>query len=366
MPRTRWTARVGVPLVAAVLLGMTPLGGVASAAVAAPRAPVPKAKAFGPYVDEPAGFERESTCDPVEKPGARALRTLLRRTYGAIPASTVRACSRADSGHEEGRAVDWMVSARVPAQRAMGDAFVAWLQAPDALGNPAAMARRLGVSYVIWRGRLWHPSSFGGEWREYSGCLHGAKRKRPADNTCHRTHVHISLSWDGAYQRTSYFGRYAACPASPPSWPAYPVAADGLGPVALPPTRLLGTASGTGSPVGPCRLHGDRELALPVLGVGGVPLTGVADVVLQVTLLRPDTPMSVWAWPTGTARPVAPVLTVGLRGTATAQVTVPVGTGGAVSLQVDGGVSHAVVDVLGYDNAVVTPVPPVPPLPEPL
>src|SRR4051794_32205286 len=47
-----------------------------------PPAPLPRVKNFRPVADDLPRAERESTCSPTEKPGAIALRTLLRRTYG--------------------------------------------------------------------------------------------------------------------------------------------------------------------------------------------------------------------------------------------------------------------------------------------
>ena len=115
--------------------------GPASAAAVAPTA----VKSFGIGIDAFPRWERESSCSPTEKPGPKYLRRLLLATYGPISSNIVRPCTAADSGHEEGRALDWMTNVRVPEQKAMADAFVAWLQAPDGFGNPEAMARRLGI-----------------------------------------------------------------------------------------------------------------------------------------------------------------------------------------------------------------------------
>jgi hypothetical protein len=222
------------------------------------------------------------------------------------------------------------------------------------------MARRLGVQYLIWNSRTWRDYDPARGWTEYDGCLHAKMRKKAYDNTCHRTHVHISLTWDGAYKRTSYFGKYVACPAFASPLPGYPAAADGLGTVALTPARLLGTVHGIGTPLGPCRLHGARRFDLAVLGRGGVPASGVADVVLRVSLVRPDTNATLRVWPTGTATPVAAVLSTTVGVTATGTVTVPVGSNGSVSLQSTGGVAHVTADMLGYDNASPVPAPPFP------
>ena len=257
-------ARVAVPLLAAALLGAATLA--PTPAVAAAKAPLPKVRTFGAVADDFPRWERENTCSPTEKPGAAALRKLLRKTYGkSIASSTVRPCSRADSGHEEGRAVDWMTNRRVPEQKALAVAFLAWLQAPDVNGNADAMARRLGVEYVIWNNRMWRAYDPARGWTQYDGCLGKKKKYRVFDSTCHRTHVHISLSWDGAYQRTSFSSGFVACPSSTQSWPAVPTEGPvgSTGFVAVPPARILSTRDGTGTPNGPCRLRGGARFDLP-------------------------------------------------------------------------------------------------------
>ena len=287
-------------------------------------------------------------------------------------------CTRSDSGHEEGRALDWMTNVRVPEQKAMADAFIAWLQAPDELRQPrgdGSPARHL----------LRHL-----EQPDLAGLRPGArldglqrlrakkKAKRALDNTCHRSHVHISFSWDGALKRTSYYTGFVACPAPlpvvpdpvvPPVPPVPPVPGFPVpvvpvpvpapvvpvpvtGPVLpLAPARILGTKAGTGSVAGPCRVHPDVRFDLHVLGAGGVPETGVAAVVLRVQLVGPDAPATLQVWPAGS---LPPLETVPLDATGrVAVVTVPVGTAGSVSLQLGGAMAHLRADVLGYVAAPV-------------
>ena len=306
----------------------------------------PSTRTFGSVIDEPASWERESSCSPTEKKGPKALRNLLLATYGVVPSNIVRPCSRSDSGHEEGRALDWMVNVRDAAQKEIAESYLLWLAAPDEYGNPSAIARRLGISYVIWNNAMWRPSS--GEWTAYSDCQRPRKRAKMYDNTCHRNHVHTSFSWDGALGRTSFYTGYVACrePVTDPWVPAILPAAPEV--VVLPPARALGTRKGIGLPNGPCRVHPDVRLELQVLGAGGVPLTGVASVALRVTAKKPDAMTEVRAWTAGTALPFEPLMTVdkGLRGIA--DVTVPVGPDGLVSLELTGGMGHLAVDVTGY------------------
>jgi hypothetical protein len=359
---------VGLVGLAAPVSAAGPAAGPAAATAAPAVAPTVKTFTTG-VIDAMPTWERENGCSPTEKPGPRYLRRLLLATYGPVSSNIVRECTAADSGHEEGRALDWMVSVRVPEQKALGDAFVTWLQAPDGYGNAEAMARRLGISYVIWNNQTWRAYDPARGWTEYNGCLAKKKRKKAYDTFCHRNHVHISFTWDGALKRTSYYSGYVACPAPVPSLPAYPsrpVEPPVLGTpttppldlatapvVPLPPARVLGTKAGVGTPAGRCRVHPDVRLDVPVLGVGGVPLTGVAAVVLRVRILKPDAVPVLKAWAAdGSA---APVQAVPLDETGrTAQVLAPVGPTGAVSLQLAGAMAHLRADVLGY---VAAPAP---------
>lgn len=183
------------------------LAGSADHPLPTPASPVnPSAK-----LEDPAPYVKQVSCDPVAKPGATALGTLLVATYPGTSFGVARPCG--DDGiaseHYEGRAVDWMVRARDPEAVARAEAFLGWLLAPDAAGNGFANARRLGVMYVIWNDRIWGSYASADGWRAYSSC---AAHPEPAwDTSCHRDHVHLSLSWAGAAGRTSFWtGKVAA------------------------------------------------------------------------------------------------------------------------------------------------------------
>ena len=146
----------------------------------------------------------QDSCDPAFKPGTKRLVALLRRTYPDVTSQGSYACGTdgSVSEHYEGRAIDWMASVRDKRQHAEALAFIDWLLAPDAQGNDFAMARRLGVMYIIYDNQIWGPWG-GGQWQPYDNC---AKTPQAAyDNACHRTHVHISLTWNGAMGRTSFW-----------------------------------------------------------------------------------------------------------------------------------------------------------------
>jgi hypothetical protein len=195
-------------LIVVVALVLPFLANAASVAVPVP----PKPRLFSEAIETYAPYHPQVWCLPYTRPGTKALGELLVHTYPGTSYGTVRSCGKigaktsSTSEHYDGRALDWMVSVRNATQKAYGDALVGWLLAKDRFGHPAAMLRRLGIMYVIWNNRMW--GSWDQSWHPYLDC---AKHPEPAyDNTCHRTHVHISLSWLGAWKLTSFWGHKVA------------------------------------------------------------------------------------------------------------------------------------------------------------
>ncbi len=184
--------------VGALLIAL--VGGTATAGVAA-SAPGPSAEAPAPAaVDGYSPYVPQKTCDPSAKPGAQALLRLAMDYYG-IGRNTgiTRDCGvGGTSEHKEGRAFDWGLSVNRPAEKAAGDAFTTWLTADGPDGKPGYHARRLGVMYVIWNRQIWAAYDTQAGWRAYYGA------------SPHTDHVHVSLSWDGAYQRTSWWNTRAS------------------------------------------------------------------------------------------------------------------------------------------------------------
>jgi len=163
--------------------------GAPASAAAVPVPPVP----FTGAPESPSPYQGQVSCDPVEKPGAGALRELLRATYGdANAGGTARACSLGGtSEHKEGRAYDWMLNASDASDKAKADAFLAWLTGRDERGVAGGNAHRLGIQYVIWNRQTWQ--AWTGAWKSYTGA------------SPHTDHVHVSFSWDGAMKRTSWW-----------------------------------------------------------------------------------------------------------------------------------------------------------------
>lgn len=186
------------------LLAASGLVGIAAAgpAQAAPTPP-PNLPA---QVDAFAAYVPASTCSQTVKPGTRALMDLLLDNYpGTTSLGIVIDCyGGVRSEHKEGRALDWANRAWVPSEAANVRDFTRWVLAADRYGNSAAMARRLGIMYMIWDDQIWESYRAADGWQPYRfpGC--------PTVTQCsqslrHRDHVHISLSWSGALGHTSYW-----------------------------------------------------------------------------------------------------------------------------------------------------------------
>lgn len=214
-------------------------------ALAAPqtRTPVPGIEAFSPY-------QGQDTCDPVARAGVVAFRSMVLSTYpGTGDSGIVRACSiGGTSEHKQGRAWDWRANAADPAQAAQVEDLLTWLLASDEQGNTAAMARRLGVMYVIWNSKVWKSYQAAKGWQPYVGA------------SPHTDHVHLSFSWAGAYAKTSYWsGQVApvmyAPQAAPGSGSATPTATVALTPVVDRRTQVDRRRGAIGSLPGPWRRH---------------------------------------------------------------------------------------------------------------
>ena len=187
-----------VSVAAAMTATLLPLGSAAQAA--------PKTPGFGPLIEGYAPYQGQSRCSPSEKPGMVAFKKLLLRTYGSRWIGIGRACNvGGKSEHKEGRALDWSMNANRKADRQKVNNLTRWLFATDKYGTPHAMARRLGIMYVIWNRKWWTTWNRG--WETYCvqkprGCV------SPRDgglNHPHADHVHFSFSWDAAKKRTSFF-----------------------------------------------------------------------------------------------------------------------------------------------------------------
>lgn len=114
----------------------------------------------------------------------------------------------------------------------------------------------------------------------------------------------------------------------------------------LTPTRLLDTRSGNGAPK--AKVGEDRKVDLQVTGRGGVPSTGVAAAVLNVTGISPTRGTFLTVYPEGTALPTASTVNLAAAAIRANLVTVPVSSSGKVSIYNSLGTIDVAADVLGF------------------
>jgi hypothetical protein len=325
--------------------------------VGLPPAPVPPGApvALPPEMDVAPEYEGQAQCDPTPKPGTQRLADFIKATYGANQTVWIpRGCSvGGQSEHKEGRAVDWMVDVRKAQDRANAEAFLNWLLGPDQFGVEYGNAIRLGIMYIGWNDRIWRGYDIKRGWTELKGCF--SKPDRGSDNYCHRNHIHISQTWDGASGRSSFWtGRTLAspfCPRDKSSAGAAP-ATRTAAVVGIPQLRVLGTRGGRGVK-SPCRLQQDRfkgdsrRLFAKVTGQGGVPDTGVAAVLVRISALGNNAPTTIRAWAPGASSSV-PVVKAPMNADSSGDAIVPVAANGTIAIATIAGATDIAVDVLGY------------------
>ena len=150
-----------------------------------------------------AGYQPQSTCRRTPKPGVLLLADwLVARGGGYGPIS--RSCAGSStSEHKESRAFDWLLDARSDTDQALAAALLDELFAPDDTGQPHALARRMGIMYIIWDDTM-YASYDGFVAKRYlsSGCR---TRRTCSPTLRHRDHMHISLTRQGAKGRTSWY-----------------------------------------------------------------------------------------------------------------------------------------------------------------
>ena len=189
-------SRISIVLAVVVLAATVPL-----AAAAKPAKP-----SLGPAIDPSPSYEGMRKCSPTDKPGVVAFRKRVLRAYpGTGYGSISRGCNvGGESEHKEGRAWDWGVNAGNASQKRAAEDLFDWLFAKDSYGNSYAMARRLGIMYIIFNRRIWFPGS---GWSVYCrqkprGCV------SPGDGGLrhpHTDHVHFSFTWNGAKKHTTFW-----------------------------------------------------------------------------------------------------------------------------------------------------------------
>jgi hypothetical protein len=114
----------------------------------------------------------------------------------------------------------------------------------------------------------------------------------------------------------------------------------------VPAQRVLDTRSGTGGRLGP--LGSGQTVTLALGGVGGIPKSNVAGVVLNLTATRPTANGYLTVYPADRARPVLSNLNFRPGQTRANLVTVPVSADGKVKITNSAGSTHVIADLIGF------------------
>jgi hypothetical protein len=155
-------------------------------------------------VEDYASYDPQTNCTKKPRVGTVALGEYLVATYGGAGGAVNRPCSGSGtSEHKDGRAIDWTLNADDKADRALANRFLADAFATDADGNTHALARRMGIMYIIWSDHMYSSwDQFAKDRYLSSTC----RSKRKCSKTLrHRDHMHISLSKAGAKGLTSFY-----------------------------------------------------------------------------------------------------------------------------------------------------------------
>lgn len=226
----------------------------------------------------PARTRVTGCADPlVARPGVADFRRLILSNVGGGD-DGLEVCKKiannsgSYSDHADGRAWDWHVHASDADDSAMVDRVLDWLLRPDERGNRNAMARRFGITYIIWNHKYYRVGGDDAQWVPYTGT-----------SDPHDTHVHFSFSVAGADRQTSWWTEREALTWFLPSEPepivygagtARPVVGDwdgdgrdSVGIYDVETRRFMVPVSN--SP------HGGRRAMTPPVGpLGGMPLAG--------------------------------------------------------------------------------------------
>jgi hypothetical protein len=212
--RRKWLT-LGIAFGLAALAACSPVTSRATTKTPHTRAFSASIESSVPYV---AAAKKCVAANSYDKPGPINFRGLLLATYGTnVGGKTVftgitRPCDGTITEHAEGRALDWGMDYRVAAMRTDGKTVLNWLFT-DTFGNKFAMAKRLGIMYVIWNKQIY------GSLSDYKAKPYACGAGTDA-TACHVDHMHFSFSWPGAKAQTSFFtGKVLADAASAPAHP---------------------------------------------------------------------------------------------------------------------------------------------------
>ena len=181
-------------IIAAIMLALLPAG----------------ASSAAPQIEWFPHYRPQTKCSPKPKPGTVMLAKYLMRHYkGSGSLGISRSCGASGiSEHKEGRAFDWALNARSRRDRHYAADFLHRMRKTDRYGHRDALARRMGIMYVIWNDHIYSATHrYRTQRYRNSGCK---SLKRCSAALRHRNHMHISLTRPAAHERTSWYTRHSA------------------------------------------------------------------------------------------------------------------------------------------------------------
>ena len=199
----RITALVGGTVVMVLALLASGLPTASAEGSASRRATVTSSAPFLMPMEDYAGYQPQTKCRHTPRAGILLLADwLTARGGGYGPIS--RSCSGSStSEHKESRAFDWLLDADDPTDQALAAALLDEVLAPDDTGAPHALARRMGIMYIIWDDTMYASyDGFVGKRYLSSSCR---TRRKCSPTLRHRDHMHISLTRQGAKGATSWY-----------------------------------------------------------------------------------------------------------------------------------------------------------------
>jgi hypothetical protein len=156
-------------------------------------------------------YDPATRCTPkAPRPGVAAMTRWLQANVRGVFWGSYR-CEKwgthEASLHAENRAIDWHLDVTVRADERAAETLIRLLLAPDAAGDPQALARRMGVEELIWDCGYWSAGMTA--FSEYGPCYkRGKLRKKVNPTVAHRDHVHIGLTKAAAKAETSFWSRH--------------------------------------------------------------------------------------------------------------------------------------------------------------
>lgn len=156
-------------------------------------------------------YDRGTRCTQRRQPGVEKLVAWLGRRVDGANWGTYR-CEKWGKGsfsvHAEGRAIDWHLDARKPAERRQAMKLIRKrLLATDRHGNHAALARRMGIQGLIYDCRTWFSGP--GKLGDYGYCMNNRGKRKPMrklnPTQAHVDHIHIEMNKAGARGKTSFW-----------------------------------------------------------------------------------------------------------------------------------------------------------------